>query len=381
MYPLNPLFAIVIFGVAYLTAYLIQLKYKNVVTSGRYETIDGLRGFLAIGVFIHHSSIWYQLIQTGNWELPDSNFYSQLGQTSVALFFMITSFLFITKLINTGEKFFNWKHFFVSRIFRLAPMYYFSLTIIIIYVMFISNWKLNVPAIEWIQSIAQWLLFTTIDMPLINNVGITSLINASVSWSLSFEWLFYFSMPLLGLFILKVKPPAFYLIAALVVSAIIIKSHNISSLHHVVSFAGGAIAPFLIKYSAVNKKAKSIVFSMLIILCIVLLGQFHTSESVLCKILIAVAFTCIALGNDIFGILKKPVFKFLGEISYSTYLLHGILLFTVFHFGFGMEKSKMLSPTQFYGLIFLITPVLVLISFLGFNYIEKPFINLSKRIN
>ena len=56
------IFPIIIYLIAYLTGYLLYSKYKIETTSGRYETIDGLRGFLALGVFIHHAYIWYFFI-------------------------------------------------------------------------------------------------------------------------------------------------------------------------------------------------------------------------------------------------------------------------------------------------------------------------------
>ena len=63
MHPLNPIFAIIIYGIAFITAHLISIKYKIINTNVRYESIDGLRGFLALGVFIHHAAIWHQFLQ------------------------------------------------------------------------------------------------------------------------------------------------------------------------------------------------------------------------------------------------------------------------------------------------------------------------------
>src|ERR1035437_3929118 len=135
MNPLNPFFAVIIYLTAFLTAYIIKINYKITPLKGRYETIDGMRGFLALGVFIHHAAIWHQYLQTGWWDNPKSNLYAHFGQTSVQLFFMITSFLFISKLLNTNKKAFNWNNFFLSRIFRLVPLYFFSIALIFISVM------------------------------------------------------------------------------------------------------------------------------------------------------------------------------------------------------------------------------------------------------
>lgn len=70
---------------------------------GRNDSIDGLRGYLAFFVFLHHSLVWYFYIKTGSWNVLDSHFYNHLGQTSVVFFFMITGFLFYAKLLNKDK--------------------------------------------------------------------------------------------------------------------------------------------------------------------------------------------------------------------------------------------------------------------------------------
>jgi peptidoglycan/LPS O-acetylase OafA/YrhL len=51
------------------------------------------------------------------------------------------------------------------------------------------------------------------------------------------------------------------------------------------------------------------------------------------------------------------------------------------YFYFTFDEAKKLSPSNFCIIIFILTPILVLISYITYNYIEKPFINYSKRIN
>jgi hypothetical protein len=45
MTPVNPLYAIIVFLIAYATGYFIPLKYKPKIETRKYETIDGFRGF------------------------------------------------------------------------------------------------------------------------------------------------------------------------------------------------------------------------------------------------------------------------------------------------------------------------------------------------
>ena len=53
----------------------------------RVETLDGLRGFLALAVFFHHGALYHTFIQDGLWRPPPDRFYALLGPFGVALFF------------------------------------------------------------------------------------------------------------------------------------------------------------------------------------------------------------------------------------------------------------------------------------------------------
>lgn len=377
MNPLDPFFSIIIYLIAFLTAYIIKLNYKIDSLNGRYECIDGMRGFLALGVFIHHSSPYYQYLQTGTWDLSMSNLYSQFGETSVSLFFMITSFLFISKLLNSNENGFNWRNFFLSRIFRLVPMYFFLIVLIVISVMYVGHWQLNVGFLDFFISIVNWCCFTVFKTSPINNDGFTTMATGGVAWSLPYEWLFYLSLPLISIFILKTKPKIKYIILSVLFIITFYKIHGIVE-YHIYSFLGGAIASVLLKFTAFYKKIKDVYASIIILICLFLIGQFNTSNNIYCILLITIVFTFIAFGASLFGLLKNSTLKFLGEISYSTYLLHGTLIHTVLRFGFGFEKIKHFTPLEYCLVIFSITPTLVLISFLGFKYIEKPFIDRGK---
>jgi peptidoglycan/LPS O-acetylase OafA/YrhL len=176
----NPLFAVCVFSIAFLTAYGIQRGIKWEPRSQRYESMDGMRGFLAI-----------------------------------------------------------------------------------ISVMFVAKWKLNIEVSELIKSIFGWIFFTITGTPNINGLSPTWIVNAGVVWSLPYEWLFYFTLPLISLSILKNKPQTIY----------------------------------------------------------------------------------------------------------------------IFIFGFGLEKLKQFSSFQYCSVIIAIaTPIVVIVSFLGFKYIEQPFMNRSKAI-
>lgn len=379
MNPLSPIFAIVVYFIAFATAYLLNLTYKTEHYNTRYQSIDGMRGFLAIGVFIHHASIWFQYLQTESWDAPQSNLYNHLGQTSVSFFFMITAFLFITKLLNSDDKKNDWNILFISRFFRLVPMYIVSTLLLVLIIFIISDWVLKVSFTQFAKEMLKWGTFTVLGAPAINDSSFTRIINANVNWSLPYEWLFYFSLPVISILVYKKITSKIYLVVSLLFILIFYKIYGFNQ-HHMLSFLGGAIPAFLSTYNLTKINFNSTIFSLVILICLTLILLFDTPDNYICKLLIAIVFSLIASGNDFFGILRSTTLKFLGEISYSTYLIHGIIIFTAMYFYYTLGKAKYLSPVEFCTTIFIMTPIIVLISFLLYRNIEKPFIDYSKKL-
>ena len=92
----------------------------------RLDTLDGLRGFLAIFVFFHHYVITYYWKTTDQWIRPPEDYYHNYGKVGVALFFMITGFLFLSKIL-TLRRSIDWLKVYESRFYRIMPLYIFVL--------------------------------------------------------------------------------------------------------------------------------------------------------------------------------------------------------------------------------------------------------------
>ncbi len=378
MHPLHPIFALLIYAIAFATAYLIRPKNLVEANSSRYQSIDGLRGFLALGVFVHHASIWHQYLQIGKWEFPKSKLYNHFGETSVALFFMITSFLFVSKLLNNRKIKFNWRSFFIARFFRMAPVYYVFLAIIVSCTFIISHGQLKTDFALFAFNTMQWGAFAIV-RPMINDSIYTGLMGGS-AWSLPYEWLFYFGLPLISLLILRVRPTFWAIILSLVFIYYFYTIHGIYE-YYMYSFLGGTLAAFVIQFKTLLPFLQHKWTGLVLVLCACSIPQFETSKDIGCLLVIFVFFTIIAAGNTLFGILKNKTLQFLGDICYSTYLLHGLLLFTVFYFGFGFTAGKNLSPFVYCTVILALTPLLIFISYVSYKWIEKPNIERAKRIN
>ena len=97
-------------------------------------------------------------------------------------------------------------------------------------------------------------------------------------------------------------------------------------------------------------------------------------------LLIAIAFSIIACGNTLFGLLITPASRTLGEMSYSIYLLHSILLFVTFNFMVGSVEPHALSPLAHWFVIVGITPILVSTCFVTFMLIENPAMRSTEHV-
>ena len=379
MNPTNPLPALACLFLAIATAFLLMRRFGAPPTHDRFASIDGLRGYLAFFVFLHHACIWYFFLHTGNWVVPPSALYTHFGQSSVALFFMITGFLFFSKLIDGRTRKIDWLHLYVSRLLRLVPLYLFAMLLLFVIVAVLSNGVL-VDSPAWlIKSAAKWIAFTIPGGTDLNGVANTSRIVAGVTWSLPYEWYFYFSLPLLALLVGVTSPVA--AIAVCIVGAVALKiwPTNVSLFE---PFLGGILAAFAVRIEAIRTFAQKPVASVLVIACVaVTVFGLETAYSVQALVLLTVAFALIASGASLFGALTWSVSRFLGEQAYSLYLLHGILLFTAFKFAMGLEQARACSPFVYWSIIAGLTPILITFSCLTFRFIEQPCMNQSKPVS
>ncbi len=346
----------------------------------RFESIDGLRGYLAFFVVLHHAAIYYYYLPSDGWALPPQNLYSHFGQTSVSLFFMITGFLFFNKLIEAKEKGMDWLYYIVSRFLRLYPLYLCALLVMLFLVYIMSGFhRLDKFGDLFLQTF-HWLMFGVINTPDINGYHKTGDI-ISVLWSIRYEWLFYFSLPMLGLVFLKKRPNLFFVIVCLVIAYFIFKSGDIKY-HHFLSFVSGLIAAFSIQTEKLKSIASHWATSVIVLLCLIAIVLFYhnAEESYVPWVLTTMAFILIANGNSIFGLLTNKISRHFGQISYSIYLLHTILFFITFRIVIGFENATTFSLYQYWSIIIGICIILIPLCYLTYYKIELPSYSSAKNL-
>lgn len=379
---LFPILPIVI--IALITMRLFSRIVVIKPAEGRYQSIDGLRGYLAFFVFIHHSLVWYFFLRINQWVIPPSQIYDHLGPTSVALFFMITAFLFFSKLME-GKV--DWLRLYVSRIFRILPLYLFVITIVFIIIGFLSGWNLRVPPENLAIDCMKWLFFIQSN---INGIPGTKILVAGVIWSLAFEWLFYCSLPFWGLLLFKIRPGGYTILIAgitfMIFVWIIYAFYSYGAIRRLSPFLGGMVAAYITKNEQITRALRSPIVSLLIILALLVVVIFYpTFYYWVPYICLSFAFIAIASGNTLFGILSHPLSRVFGQISYSIYLLHGLLLFVSFQFILKPAFMASLSPLAHWGIIAVCGVVLVILSSITYKFIEKPCIDvvsgITRKIN
>ncbi|MGD9583002.1 MAG: acyltransferase family protein [Lysobacterales bacterium] len=370
MNPVHPLFALAAMALALATAGWLARRFGAPEVHQRYASIDGLRGYLAFGVFLSHASVWYYFLRSDRWDLPPSHLYTHLGQSSVTLFFMITGFLFFARLLDARRRGIDWLRLYVSRLLRLTPLYLFAMGLLFVLVLMQTGWALHQAPLELLRDMAIWLGFTVFGQPDLNGLAQTATLTAGVTWSLPYEWFFYLVLPLLGLAI-GLKPPLRALAIALA-TALFAWWQPLTVLV-APAFLGGMTAALLVRRPAFNAFAARPAATVLVLAALGLtVAAFPSAYAPAPIILLALAFALIAGGNSVFGLLVSPAARRLGEMAYSLYLLHGIVLFVAFRTSGLLFAPEALSPLGHWALILLLTPLLVMICSLSFRFIEHP---------
>jgi peptidoglycan/LPS O-acetylase OafA/YrhL len=360
-----PFFAICAISLAVASAIALASGFyreRLAESGGRFEAIDGLRGFLALGVLGGHAVNMYSLYTSGEWGGGLAPFYNRAATAGVAIFFMITGFLFWLRLLRSGAAF-DFRAFFASRIRRLAPMYFMSVLMALAVIFSLSGLALRVPPMQLVRELQAWLSFGFIHTGPVNGVQEAHAVNA-VYWTLAYEWAFYLALPFLALFargawsVVLFVAVAFFSIRAPVV----------------LNFVYGALAAAL-----VHNKMLTLRSPWLGPVPLAALATYFIAEGYIHKMLepalLFVFFLFVVHGYSAFGLFLSRPAKILGAISYSLYLTHCIVLFVVVGSANGLIGIESFGPTQYWLLAAFAAIVTVVLSAVTFQFVEYPFMN------
>ncbi len=365
--------------VAALVARLLPAKAASPSPSqspSRQNAMTGFRGLLAFGVFMHHSFIWSHYAHGLGWR--DSEGFRQFGESRVVLFFMLTTTLFYGRLIDSRGRNLDWLKLYVSRLLRLGPAYWFAMSLMIAAVAWatlhhIDQAGMGLAFRSWtdiFSAIAVWMGFSMLGMPPIDAYFDTPLVTAAVTWTLPYEITFYMLLPLLAL-PLRVKMPATTL--ALGLAAAIWLAAWAPDPMLCLPFVGGMAVAMLVRVPRaveVLRTRASAAVAMVAMTAVIFL--FPTAHAIVPMLLLAFAMAVVAADNDLFGILSWRAPQALGNWAYSLYLLHGIVLYTLFMLVLGADRAAQLSTPEYIAIIAAITPVVLTFAWASHRWIESP---------
>jgi len=275
--------------------------------SSRINELDSLRAIAAMSVMLFH--------YTYGFNHSDTHTFFHKGFMGVELFFVVSGFVIFMTLKNTKRP----KQFIVSRFARLYPAYWFSvvLSLIIFSIPFFFNTQLQpnykVNSIDTLKFLSNLTMFQSY-------FGIEDIDGAY--WTLSVELTFYIIM--LYLFIIrKIEKVEYYgwiYVLLLFLTYKYFKGVDLNFIHYGLFFLSGILF-FNIYNEGLDLRKKYLQYSLLFLTFIFNIKYFYRDLSEqLIVLAIYVVFTLLAL-HKLEWFRFKPL-VFLGQISYSMYLLH-----------------------------------------------------------
>lgn len=345
----------------------------------KYPSINGLRALSIIMVLFHHLNMQNHILDnlvTLDWLSP-LLFVLEDGHLGVNMFFVISGFLITSLLIQEeiNTKSISIKKFYIRRILRIFPAYYFLLFVYFILQLFSI---IQISTASWITSITYTkYLNSQLDWP------------TAHFWSLSLEEFFYFFWPLC--FVMGAKVRKNIIISLLIIVPIIRISidsapSNLTNTLLVLSRIDAiSIGCLFAIYKDTIIKRFSLHWTKLFYISILSLFllryvPFITDNTPFSFIFLALGLTHGTIANflialimmySVFGsrgawfkILNLKVINYIGILSYSIYLWQQIFIS-------GSDNWATKFPQN---IIFIF-----IAAFLSYTFIEKPFLKLKSK--
>ena len=308
----------------------------------RIDELDSLRGIAALVVVLYHYT--FRFDELFNYKFITDDFNVPYGHYGVELFFVISGFVIFMSI----EKINNPFKFLYKRFVRLYPTFWIGMILSYIFITLFGPQLLKVNFMEFIVN------FTMI--PSFFNVDSVD----GVYWTLKVEMFFYLVVFLV--LVLKKKEsykPLGYLYIALGIISFIL-------LRPTFYYFYGSLFLIGVNYYKIWKGNSDWQNHLQIFICLVLTLFYSSFEFfIVTSILVSIFYLMVI---EKLKFLKISFLLFLGKISYSLYLIHQYLGYTI--------QLKLIDAGIENFLILLIIPLLtsILIASLITFYIEKPII-------
>lgn len=366
-----------------------------------FKGLDSLRFYAFLIVFVSHVFTGFTLNRV--W-FPYISSHINIGDLGVTFFFVLSGFLITTLLFREKEKTktINIRNFYIRRVKRIWPVYYFVLFFkfiivpsVIVGLSYLGIHLSTISGDSW--HTLPWFIFFIFNL-YISYFGFLSPI-LNVLWSISVEEQFYILWPWV---ISYLERYFYFLVIPIIFLSIYFKysyyglpAENFHTLSVFGSLAVGALGSYwcvkskkFISYFNTPKIYLSIFLYLSIILTVIL--RIFREEVFGNNILMASVLYTVSCFIFLFFILEQSlslrpllffgrfkILNYLGKISYGLYAYH-MIAFTLVITYFKIIKIDTRENLAFYILGILSTFVLtILISIVSHKYIEKPILEKS----
>ena len=380
--PVSILYSIAIPLVLFFILTKISLldKLMSLDSPGKYVYLYPVRVIAALLVFIHHSIMVYNQHTTGKFS-PGGMFnyestfigkiYVHFGQTSVMIFFMITGFLFFSKILSF-DKPLNVRVFFSSRIKRLIPA---MCSCFFLYALVCYTLRDQSNQSSFIDYLISWFSFGFIGLPKLSESIPGWSVTAGVFWTLVLEWKFYILIPFFSVFIIgKRTALIFFMVIVALILYLYSKSYYTEkdASIYLCFMAGFAISLF---NNYCNRLPTTWIASPLTsFLCIIIYiySFYYTYGSYNFTVTFAtcIFLTSVIFGNSFFGILKIKALHWAGKSSYSIYIMHALIMHIVF--------PVTARSIGYYWSLFVAASFLCVLALLNYIFVEKSYMHSNK---
>ncbi|MBK4734325.1 acyltransferase family protein [Noviherbaspirillum pedocola] len=349
-----------------------QFELHRGDTSSNMRSMEGLRGFAVILVFVVHYVTLVTPWLRGNTALASvAHALHTVGNSGVDLFFVLSGYLIYGSLISREQKFVP---FIKRRIRRIYPVFTFLLiTYIVLSLLFPTESKLPGGLFDaFVYLAANFLLLPGL-------LPITPII--TVAWSLSYEMFYYISLPaLISIFKLRGMPCGWrigFFVTLTVVFALACAQYGGPT--RLLMFVSGILLYDVIEHRLFSSVGSALAFSslMLGLLCtlVPIPGPFGATlkAAILFATFFVVCHTCFARSSSVFArAFSVAGLRWLGNMSYSYYLVHGLALKAAFLILMTFFPPREQGIVFFAGLMIAMFLWTLVASALMFIAIERP---------
>lgn len=377
------------------------MSKRDSQSSNHLAALDGFRGGLALWVYFGHLSLAVGYV----------NYFLAIHALAVDLFMVLSGFLMVYTWKSSHEPTSDFLRasvrFYLARFFRIAPLYYVLLLLCYVFLPQLNqmhDYALKLIPPPWVQDLTEydpksgWVFdsWRWLYLHLSFAFGVVPGMEASTplpDWSLSLEMQFYLIFPLL----LLVLGASSWALLALAIGAAILAWFapglfgsylTPGSLTHfgqpsmlayrLNAFLAGMVLAFWLqqKRSQAPSRFVNVVAVLAIAICLLPLSK---PVILIYLVFAALIFEKIPPLNWLLG--RKP-FKILGDISYSIYLAHLLIVIPGVYWLLQSSAFIGLSPiAKFACAVSLTCPVVLVASYVLHKWIEQPGIRLGRYLS